>query len=44
VQYQELAAVVECTDAAFLPESYRRADRAEILKEFARLKALMGLR
>jgi SpoVK/Ycf46/Vps4 family AAA+-type ATPase len=44
VQYQELAAVVECTDLSFLPEGYRRADRGEILKEFNRLRALLELR
>ncbi|HAH07695.1 MAG TPA: AAA family ATPase [Elusimicrobia bacterium] len=42
VRYQELAAVLECTDAAFLPELLRGADRTEILKEFNRLKAELG--
>ncbi|MBI3549701.1 MAG: ATP-binding protein [Elusimicrobia bacterium] len=42
VQYQELAAVVECTDRGFLPEIYRKADRLELLKEFNRLKLVLG--
>jgi hypothetical protein len=41
VQYQELAAVIECTDRSFLPEAYRKADRVELLKDFHRLQALM---
>ncbi|MBI5243880.1 MAG: ATP-binding protein [Elusimicrobia bacterium] len=44
VQYQELAAVIECTDLSFLPENYRKADRTEILKEFNRLRALLEVR
>jgi SpoVK/Ycf46/Vps4 family AAA+-type ATPase len=41
VQHQELASVLECTDRSFLPEEYRKADRAEVMKEFHRLKALL---
>lgn len=41
VQYQELAAVIECTDRNFLPESYRTADRTELLKDFNRLRVLL---
>ena len=41
VQYQELAAVIECTDRSFLPESYQKADRVELLKDFHRLQAMM---
>jgi SpoVK/Ycf46/Vps4 family AAA+-type ATPase len=41
VQYQELASVLECTDRSFLPDEYRKADRAEVMKEFHRLKALL---
>ena len=41
VQYQELAAVIECTDRSFLPEAYRKADRVELMKEFHRLQALL---
>ncbi|MEK7743017.1 MAG: AAA family ATPase, partial [Elusimicrobiota bacterium] len=42
VLYQELAAVIECTDRSFLPEEYRKADRADLLKEFRRLQALLS--
>jgi len=41
VQYQELASVIECTDQSFLPDSYRKADRVELLKDFHRLQALL---
>ena len=42
VLYQELAAVIECTDRSFLPEDYRKADRSDLLKEFRRLQAALG--
>ena len=41
MQYQELASVIECTDQSFLPDSYRKADRVELLKDFHRLQALL---
>lgn len=41
VQYQELAAVIECTDRNFLPEAYRKADRSELMRELNRLRVLL---
>jgi len=41
VQFQELAAVIECTDRSFLPDGYRKQDRSDLLKEFHRLQALV---
>ena len=45
---QELAAVLECTEAVMLPEEYRKKIRqprgkAEILRQFETMKAQMGM-
>jgi AAA+ superfamily predicted ATPase len=42
LRLQELAAVLACSDKRYLPESYRNADRGELLEEFARLKLRVG--
>jgi SpoVK/Ycf46/Vps4 family AAA+-type ATPase len=39
---QELAAVLACSDARYLPDHYRNGDRAQFLEEFARLKLRAG--
>lgn len=41
---QEYAAVLACSDKRYLPERYRRIDRAELLEEYARLKLRTGRR
>ncbi|MGH7973436.1 MAG: ATP-binding protein [Limisphaerales bacterium] len=41
---QELAAVLACSDRRYLPESYQKADRAQCLEEFARLRLRAGRR
>jgi len=41
---QELAAVLACSDRRYLPERYSKADRAQLLEEFSRLKLRAGRR
>lgn len=39
---QVAAAILECTDTAFLPPAYRGADRAALQQEVAAIKATLG--
>ena len=41
---QELSAVLSCSDRRYLPERFRDADRAILVGEFARYKAVAGRR
>jgi AAA+ superfamily predicted ATPase len=41
---QELAAVLACSDARYLPERYRSADRGALLEQFALCKVRSGRR
>jgi hypothetical protein len=41
---QELAAVLACSDARYLPERYRSADRGVLLEQFALCKVRSGRR
>lgn len=36
---QEIAAVIECTDATFLPEHWAKANRSELYAKFLRMRA-----
>jgi hypothetical protein len=40
IELQNLAAVMECTSKALLPEKYRNMDRAEIIRRTNELAAL----
>jgi len=42
IELQELAAVIECSDKAFLPAKYEDAHRAELHKRLTLLKRLVG--
>jgi SpoVK/Ycf46/Vps4 family AAA+-type ATPase len=39
IRLQELAAVLACSDARFLPEQYKTADRTALTQEFNRLRS-----
>ncbi len=41
---QELAAVLACSDRRYLPERYSKADRGQMLEQFAHLKLRAGRR
>jgi len=41
VELQTLAAVLECTSRALLPERYRHMDRETIIRQVEELKALL---
>ena len=42
VELQALAAVLECTSRAMLPEQYRQLEREQIVRRVEELKALIG--
>jgi SpoVK/Ycf46/Vps4 family AAA+-type ATPase len=42
IRLQELAAVLACSDSRFLPEQYKKADRAALTLEFNRLRSLQN--
>jgi len=42
IQLQELAAVLACSDARYLPEKYKTADRTALTMEFNGLKSRLG--
>jgi len=44
LRLQELAAVLACSDRRYLPEQFQKADRGELMAEFARLRLCAGAR
>ena len=42
LELQELAAVLACSDKRYLPEHYLKADRAQVLDDFSRLRMRTG--
>lgn len=44
LRLQELAAVLACSDARYLPKAYQKADRGALVTEFSQLKLRVGRR